>query len=116
MGAPKVAVTGVIRGFAWITFDSLAAVTKAASWSGSYLSNRIVYVHPANNVAPSDHVGKHDPALCEDSGRGKGRRNCLCLIKEVVYTHGCTKKRSSGEEHLRALNQNLRRGSLGGPP
>ena len=56
------------RGFAWITFDSMEAVTQAVSWSGSYLGSRIVYVHPANNVSGGDgHEKIHHPALCDET-------------------------------------------------
>ena len=56
------------RGFAWITFDSMAAVAQAVSWSGSYLGSRIVYVHPANNVSGGDgHEKIHHPALCDET-------------------------------------------------
>ena len=56
------------RGFAWITFDSLAAVAQAVSWSGSYLGSRIVYVHAANNVSGGDgHEKIHHPALCDET-------------------------------------------------
>ena len=62
------------RGFAWITFGSMEAVAKAVSWSGCYFGSRILYMHPANNVAPSDHggrfgsdIGSHIPALCEET-------------------------------------------------
>ena len=56
------------RGFAWITFDSMEAVRRAVSWSGSYLGSRIVYVHPANNVSGGDgHEKIHHPALCDET-------------------------------------------------
>ena len=56
------------RGFAWITFESMAAVAQAVSWSGCYLGSRIIYVHAANNVSGGDgHEKIHHPALCDET-------------------------------------------------
>lgn len=50
-------------GFAFITFDSPAAVTEAVSWSGCYFGSRIIYVDVAKGV---QECGTHFPALCEE--------------------------------------------------
>ena len=57
------------RGFAWITFDTLAAVREALKLSGSYYSGRLIYVHAANNVSGADETfaDLHLPALCEET-------------------------------------------------
>ena len=60
------------RGFAWITFGSIAAVEQAVGRSGRYFRSRILYIHSANNVSPSDQKGHDDrgthiPALCEET-------------------------------------------------
>mmetsp|Transcript_9200 Transcript_9200/g.21345 ORF Transcript_9200/g.21345 Transcript_9200/m.21345 type:complete len:535 (-) Transcript_9200:208-1812(-) len=64
------------RGFAWITFNSMDAVAEAVRWSGSHFGSRILYVHPANNVSPSDakmhgcsgtDIGAHIPALRDET-------------------------------------------------
>lgn len=62
------------RGFAWITFESVAAVQRATTWSGSYYGPRMIYVHAANNSAEDagqppreSFAGLHLPALCEET-------------------------------------------------
>ena len=60
------------RGFAWVTFDTLEAVTEATSWSGSYLGARRIHIYAAKNVAStseqhSQFQAAHLPALCEET-------------------------------------------------
>mmetsp|Transcript_107122 Transcript_107122/g.301480 ORF Transcript_107122/g.301480 Transcript_107122/m.301480 type:complete len:497 (+) Transcript_107122:136-1626(+) len=75
IGAPRLLLE---RGFAWITFDSPAAVAEAMSWSGCYFGSRILYVDAAKSFhiaakslntgnCPSVlEFGTHIPALCEE--------------------------------------------------
>eukprot|EP00931_Biecheleriopsis_adriatica_P061793 TRINITY_DN37173_c0_g1_i2.p1 TRINITY_DN37173_c0_g1~~TRINITY_DN37173_c0_g1_i2.p1 ORF type:complete len:484 (+),score=97.33 TRINITY_DN37173_c0_g1_i2:75-1526(+) len=67
LGRPRLQLA---RGFAWIRFDSPAAVEEAVSWSGCYFGSRIIYIEAAKSIHTGTSVqqaGKHIPALCEET-------------------------------------------------